>query len=303
MSPRVVVLGSLNMDLVVRVSRLPLPGETITGHSFAQVPGGKGANQATALGRLGAFVQMVGRVGQDAFGTSLIDSLGKAGVDISHVTRTDGASTGLAFIFVDDGGENMIVLEPGANGLLTPSDVSASGDSIFKADALLLQLEVPLETVIEAAMLARAASVLVVLNAAPARVLTEALLALVDVLVVNETELLMLAGTNGTQQEAVLALLARGVGSVLVTLGREGSFLATRQGTVYMPAFQVEAVDTTAAGDAFTAAYVMSLLEGLDSLACLRFASAAAAIKVTRRGAQTGLPSRKEVEDFLAIHK
>ncbi|MEA2573066.1 MAG: ribokinase [Chloroflexia bacterium] len=301
MSPQIVVLGSLNMDLVIRVPHLPAPGETIRGHSFAQVPGGKGANQAAALGKLGARVQMVGRVGQDSFGTALIHSLSAAGVDTARVTRTDGANTGLALIFVDDRGENVIVLEPGANGLLTPTDVGTAADSIRNTGALLLQLEVPLEAVIQAAQLAKAANVQVVLNAAPARELPVALLELVDVLIVNETELFVVAGTDGGQQEAALALLARGVRSVLVTLGKEGSMLVESGGATYMPAFEVEAVDSTAAGDAFTAAYVVALLEGLDSRACLRFASAAAAIKVTRRGAQTGLASRLEVEDFLAI--
>ncbi|MDQ3707272.1 MAG: ribokinase [Chloroflexota bacterium] len=302
MSLQVVVLGSLNMDLTIRVPRLPQPGETITGHSFSKIPGGKGANQAAALAKLGAHVRIIGRVGQDSFGVSLVDSLTDAGVDTSLVALTDGVSSGLAFIFVDDAGENVIVLERGANGLLTPGDASAAKESIQKAGALLLQLEVPLETVIQAAQVAKSAGVQVILNAAPAELIPDLLLELVDVLIVNETELFVVSGSDRSLREATQALLARGVESVLVTLGRKGSMLVTNQGTTQMPAFEVEAVDSTAAGDAFTAAYVLALLEGFDSRSCLRFASAAAAIKVTRRGAQPGLASRLEVEDFLAAN-
>lgn len=299
MSPRIVVLGSLNMDLVVRVPHLPQPGETIAGHSFAQVPGGKGANQAVAMSRLGARVRMVGRVGEDAYGTQLVESLTSAGVDAGMVARTAGVSTGLALIFVDDPGENVIVLEPGANQRLTPDDVRAMSAVLQGADALLLQLEVPLDTVLQAAQVAHGSGVRVVLNAAPARPLPDALLALVDVLIVNERELALISGSRGGHEEAARLLLARGPLSVLVTLGREGSLLVAHEGTTYMPAYAVEAADTTAAGDAFTGAYVVALLDGYDPRTCLRFASAAAAIKVTRHGAQPGLPSRPEVEAFL----
>jgi ribokinase len=252
------------------------------------------------MSKLGARVRMVGRVGEDAYGAQLVESLTSAGVDAGMVARTGGASTGLALIFVDDLGENVIVLEPGANQRLTPDDARAASDVIRDAGALLLQLEVPLDTVLQAAQVAHEAGVRVILNAAPARALPGALLALVDVLIVNETELSLISGSSGGHEEAARSLLARGARSVLVTLGREGSLLVAHESTTHMPAFAVEAVDTTAAGDAFTGAYVVALLDGLDSRACLRFASAAAAIKVTRHGAQPGLPSRREVEDFLA---
>jgi ribokinase len=302
MSPQIVVLGSLNMDLVLRVPHLPQPGETLAGHSFAQVPGGTGANQAVAMSKLGARVRMVGRVGEDAYGAQLVESLTSAGVDAGMVARTAGVSTGLALIFVEDLGENVIVLEPGANQLLADDDVRAASEVIQGAGALLLQLEVPLDTVLLAAQVARGSGVRVILNAAPARPLPDALLALVDVLLVNETELTLISGSIGGHEEAARLLLARGAHSALVTLGREGSLLVANEGTTYMPAFAVEAVDTTAAGDAFTGAYVVALLDGSDPRACLRFASAAAAIKVTRYGAQPGFPSRREVEDFLAAN-
>lgn len=299
MVARIVVLGSLNMDLVVRVQHLPAPGETLTGHSFFQAPGGKGANQAVAAARLGAAVQMVGRVGDDPFGTALLSSLGAAHVGTDHVSRTPGVSTGLAFIFLDDSAENVIVLEPGANGLLQVGEVDAAALAIRDACALLMQLEVPLDTVIYAALSARAAGVHVVLNAAPARPLGKELLGIVDTLVVNEAELAAIAGPCADLEAAASALLTRGPREVLVTLGREGCLLAGREGSIRVPAFQVDAVDTTAAGDTFTAAYAVALLEGRDPKARLRFASASAAVKVTRAGAQPGMPSRSDVEEFL----
>jgi ribokinase len=297
---RIVVLGSLNMDLVVRVPRLPLPGETLSGHSFFQAPGGKGANQAVAAARLGGEVEMVGRVGDDAFGAALLDSLARAGASTGNVQMTTDVSTGVALIFVDDAAENVIVVAPGANGILSPSDAEAVASAIRQSGALIMQLEIPLETVQRAAAIAHDAGVHVILNAAPARDLPAELLALVDTLAINRSELAILSGSDAEPPEAAIRLLERGPHSVLVTLGPEGSLLVEQHAATFVPAFKVEAVDTTAAGDAFTAAYAVALLEGWDPEARLRFAGAAAAIKVTRQGAQPGMPARHEVDEFLA---
>ncbi|MFL5732100.1 MAG: ribokinase [Chloroflexia bacterium] len=296
---RVVVLGSLNIDLVIRVPHLPSPGETVTGHSFFQAPGGKGANQAVAAAKLGANVHMVGRVGGDAFGVALRESLRAAGADDSCVISTPDVSTGVALIFVDDEGENVIVLDSAANARLSTQDVEAASSQISEADALLLQLEVPLETVLRAAQAARNGTAHLILNAAPARELPGELFPLVDTLVVNREELAALSGSRAEPREAAGALLAKGCGAVLVTLGAEGSVLVREGEATHVPAFRVEAVDTTAAGDTFAAAYAVASLEGADPETRLRFANAAAALTVTRAGAQIGMPARAEVEAFL----
>jgi len=301
---RITVVGSLNMDLVVRSPRIPKPGETIIGSEFRTVPGGKGANQAVAAARMGAQVSMVGRVGDDAFGGALLDNLGASAVDRAFVTRDPEAATGIALITVDDGGQNSIVVASGANMCLLPADVDAAKAAIAASDALLLQLESPPETVTRAAEVARAHGVRVVLNPAPARPIPAALLSLVDVLIPNESETAYLAGTEvGDQAQAEAAahsLRDSGVGTVVLTLGERGAMLAWVGGTELFPAFDVTPVDTTAAGDAFVAGFAVALAEGRSLAEAVRWGNAAGALATTKMGAQPSLPTRRAVERLLA---
>jgi ribokinase len=305
----ITVVGSLNADLVVMVRRFPGVGETITGHDFTVFPGGKGANQAFAAGRLGAGdvpVRMVGQVGQDAYGTWLARNLADAGVDVSHVRVDADAPTGLALITVDAAGQNQIVVVPGANGTFDPGALSVSHHAIADAAVLLLQLEVPLPTVQTAARIAREGGALVVLDPAPARVVADVLLRSIDYLTPNESELSVLTGgapqSSLRRGEAVTRarqLIARGLKNVVVKMGRQGVLLVTESAELLQPAFPVEAVDTTAAGDAFNAGLAFALARGLDATEALRVAAATAAVSVTRRGAQPSMPSRAEVEALL----
>ena len=303
MTARVVVVGSLNMDLVIRSARIPQPGETILGGEFHSIPGGKGANQAVGTARLGAHVSMVGRVGDDAFGNQLLNNLSADGIDHTFVLRDGTSATGVALIVVDDAGQNTIVVASGANMRLSPSDVDAAAAVFATADALLLQLESPLQTVIHAAKLARAHGVTVILNPAPARPLPQELLTLVDVLVPNESETSLLTGMPvANLDEAVAASAAlhqAGVGTVILTLGERGALLAEERATRVLPAFEVEPLDTTAAGDAFLAGLAVALAEGRNPGEAVRWGNAAGALATTRLGAQTSLPARQAVEQLL----
>jgi ribokinase len=307
MTARVAVVGSLNMDLVIRSARIPRPGETILGGDFHTVPGGKGANQAVAAARLGAHVSMVGRVGDDAFGRELLDSLSADGVDHAHVLRDAASATGVALIVVDDAGQNSIVVASGANMQLTPPDIDAAAASITSADLLLLQLECPLETVIYAAQLARTHDVTVLLNPAPARPLPGELLGTVDLLVPNESETAILAGMAvGNQEEAVVAagaLREAGVGTIILTLGERGALLAQEGRNLSLPAFDVDPVDTTAAGDAFVAGLAVALAEGRSLDEAVYWGNAAGALATTKLGAQTSLPARQDLQQFLATSR
>jgi len=298
---RVVVVGSLNMDLVVSVPRHPAPGETVLGGDLVRHPGGKGANQAVAAARMGAAVRMVGRVGDDAFGQALVANLENEGVDAGGVRPLAGIPTGVALIAVDERGENAIVVSPGANARLRPKDLDP-GDFTGRA-VVLLQLEIPLETAIRAAELGRAAGARVVLNAAPAQVLPDELLARVDLLVVNEHEAAaILKGEPPRTLEEALAqadALFRQGPTAVVTLGEKGLAHAGRGGSGTLPAFPVRAVDTTAAGDAFTGALAAAIAEGAPLPEALRFGAAAGALATTRPGAQTSLPTRTEVLALL----
>ena len=304
MSARVTVAGSLNMDLVARVLRMPQPGETIIGGDFHNVPGGKGANQAVAAARLGADVSMVGRVGQDGFADALLEALKADGIDHSHVILDPEAATGVALIVVDDAGQNSIVVVSGANGRFSPSDVDAAEDVIADADVLLLQLESPVETVNRATQVARAHDVRVILNPAPAQELPETLLAGIDVLVPNESETALLSGMPvedvSQAEEAAAALLELGVGTVILTLGGRGALLAQGVGAEHVPAFAVEPVDTTAAGDAFVGGFAVALAEGRRMAEAVRWGNAAGALATTKIGAQPSLPTRQAVERLLS---
>lgn len=304
MTAHVTVVGSLNMDLVARTPRIPQPGETIIGGDFQTVPGGKGANQAVAAARLGGEVAMVGRLGEDAFAQPLLQNLSVAGIDHTFVMQDSGAATGVALIVVDDAGENSIVVASGANMRLSPADIDAAASSITTADVLLLQLENPLETVSRAAELACEHGVRVILNPAPARPLPANLLSLVDVLIPNETEAALLTGLPVSSEEeaavAATALQGLGVGSVILTLGERGAFLAQGQATQLIAAFAVTPVDTTAAGDAFVGGFAVALAEGRSMAEAVRWGNAAGALATTKLGAQPSLPSRAAVEALLA---
>jgi len=300
---RVVVVGSLNMDLVVRVERHPRPGETVMGRGHASHPGGKGANQALAAARLGASVAMVGRVGDDDHGRALLASLRAGGVDVGAVL-TGTQPTGVAFIQVDGAGQNSIVVSPGANAEVTPSDVAGLG--LRGAAVVMLQLEVPLETVLAAARAGRAAGAAVLLNAAPARPLAGEELADVTHLLVNEHEAAALLGADAAAVIADPVAAARRLTAVapvaVVTLGAAGAAWAERGGGEgRQPAFAVEVVDTTAAGDAFAGALAARLAAGeRDLAAAVRYACAAGSLATTRAGAQPSLPTGGEVEALLA---
>ena len=303
-SAPITVAGSLNMDFVVQVQTLPRPGETVLGGGFVTIPGGKGANQACAAGRLGGRVRMLGRVGDDVFGRQLLESLASAGVDTKAVRVSVAVPSGVALIFVETGGQNEIVVASGANGLLSPEDVAQDlGDA---SGFLLLQLETPLATIERAAALASERGVTVILDPAPAHPLPEALLARVSVLTPNESEALVLLDRRGASvsladaPEIARALLKRGPRSVILKLGEQGAFLQDASGGRHFPGFAVKAVDATAAGDTFGGALGVALAEGRSMDEAIRFANAAAALSVTRLGAQASMPERREVEQLLA---
>ncbi|MFI7609183.1 ribokinase [Micromonospora sp. NPDC049366] len=292
---RVAVVGSANMDLVAMAPDLPRPGETMLGTDFVMVPGGKGANQAVAAARAGADSTFLGAIGSDAFGVTLKARIGAAGVDTTHLRVVYGTS-GVALVMVNAAGENAILVTPGANDALTGL-TEEELDSVRRADVLVAQLEIPVETVTQAAVAARAAGTRVVLNAAPARPLPDELLAAVDVLVVNEREAQALTGHGRERPEALLDLTPRAV----LTLGGEGAWYGDRDGTTaHVPAVKVEVVDSTAAGDAFTAALAVGWGEGRDVVDAVRWAAAAGAACVRRLGASVALPQRAEIDQLYA---
>ena len=306
----ITVVGSLNADLVVSVRRFPTPGETVTGQGFAVFSGGKGANQAYGAARLAAGqlpVRMVGRVGHDAYGGWLRQNLAAAGVDVGHVVSLPDAPTGLALIAIDPSGQNQIVVVPGANGEFAPAALSEAHHAVAGAAVVMLQLEIPLPTVQTAARVARESGGVVILDPAPARALSDMLLRSVDYLTPNESELSVLTGgapqstlRRGEAVTRARQVIARGARKVLVKMGRQGALLVTETGEHLFPAFPVEAVDTTAAGDAFNAGLAFALARGSGEVDAIRFATAAGAVSVTRPGAQPSMPARETVEALLA---
>lgn len=307
--PTLVVVGSLNMDFVVTVEHLPAPGQTVLGRNFQMIPGGKGANQACAAARLGAnsaTVRMVGRVGYDVFADHLKASLSAAGVDVSAVHATRAQATGVALISVDASGQNSIVVASGANHALAASETEAMRSVFRGARFVLFQLESPLDTVAAALKLARAEGARTILDPAPAAPLSPELLASVDILTPNETEASLLLGLPpgrvSMSDAAGLArsLRERGAKAVLLKLGDQGCFYCDGEIELSSAAFQVAVLDTTAAGDTFNAALAVALAEDRGIEEALRFANAAAAISVTRMGAQASVPARAEVDALLA---
>jgi ribokinase len=297
----IVVIGSLNADLVVRLPRFPAPGETIRGEDLAIVPGGKGANQAVAAARLGARVAMVGCVGADSFGDSLIQNVKNNGVDAAHIQRDGSAATGTATILVDAKGQNSIVLSPGANARVSPDDLRP--DMLAGARLLLLQLEIPTEAGLRAAQLAHRSKTRVILNPAPAAELPDELLKLSDYVVPNETELALLTGSElrdkRSLESAARALLQRGARSVVVTLGAKGALVVSGFATKYVPAYRVRPVDTTAAGDAFIGGLAAALLRRNSLQDAVQYGCACGALATTKFGAQPSLPTAEEVRAFL----
>ncbi|MGK5053901.1 ribokinase [Janthinobacterium sp. RB2P8] len=301
----IVVIGSINMDLVLRVPRMPLPGETLTGGAFRTIPGGKGANQAVACARLsgkvaagGQQVAMVACVGDDAFGTTLRSALVGDGIIDSHVTTLPGVASGIASILVDDKGQNSIVIAGGANDLLSPAHIDAAQGLIEQADIVVLQLETPMATVVHAIKLARSLGKTVVLNPAPAASLPEGVLELVDYLIPNEIEAAMLAGVSpqGADAKALAAALQKlGSDNVIITLGSKGVYAALYGGEFTFPAEVVQAVDTTAAGDTFIGGFVAGLASGMDEAEAIQQGQRAAAWSVTKPGAQTSIPHLHEL--------
>ena len=301
----ILVIGSLNMDLVVRTERIPAAGETVKGISFSTIPGGKGANQAVAARRLGRMpVKLAGAVGGDTFGAALKTALVEAGVDVDHVAVKSGLSTGTATIVVDQAGDNRIIIVPGANGQVLPDDVDRLEQVIAGAAMLLLQFEIPLETIDRAVRTAGRNSVPVMLNPAPAAPIPDPLLGGVRYLIVNETEAALLSGRPVTDPEtAFLAaemLRARGPEYVVVTLGGRGALVVGAGTRFHHQARPVRVVDTTAAGDSFVGALAVSCAEGLGIEAAVPFAVAAGTLAVTRFGAQPSIPTREEVENFIS---
>jgi ribokinase len=303
MQPKITVVGSLNMDLIVSAPRIPGPGETVIGGGFHTAAGGKGANQAVAAARLGAQVNMVGRVGDDTYGQVQLSNLAADGVDTTFVTVDPKAHTGVALITVDDVGENSIVVSPGANWHVSATNVEAAKAAISGADMLLLQLETQPEVVTRAIELAARHDVPVVLNPAPARPVPPELLAQVTYLIPNESETALLSGQPvadlGSAQAAARKLREMGVGTVVLTLGGKGAFLVAQKQEKHVPAFAVEVVDTTAAGDAFVAGFAVAVASGKPLLEAVRFATATGGLATTKLGAQPSLPTLAEVKRLL----
>ena len=303
MAGRVCVIGSANMDMVVRARRLPRPGETVVGGSFHTCPGGKGANQAVAAARMGARVTMVGRLGADASGTELRKVLAREGVDLTAMRTATGVSTGVALITVDeDSGENTIVGVGGANLLVSPEDVRGVAGLIRSAEVLLMQLEVPVETVETATNLAHGVGRKVILNAAPAHPLPESLLRALDVLIANETEAAALAGEEsaGDPEQLAEAILSKGPVAVVLTLGGRGAIVAEQSGTTVVPSIKVAATDTVGAGDAFCGTVAAMRAEGKSLAQAVRIGCIAGALATTKPGAIPSLPTREAVGEILA---
>jgi ribokinase len=301
-SPTIVVVGSTNTDMVIKASHLPQPGETILGGTFFMSAGGKGANQAVAAARLGGSVLFIAKTGYDIFGKQSIELFEKEGIDVSGIQRDHYQPSGLALITVDDNGENCIVVAPGANAALTREDIDEVKAKIENASLLLVQLETPIETVEYVASIARSEKIKIILNPAPAAKLDDELLKKISIITPNQKEAEMLTGIKVTDQasakRATEVLHNKGIDTVIITMGVMGAFVFHEGKHSMIPGHKVEVVDTTAAGDVFNGALVVALSEGKIMEDAVAFACKAAAISVTRLGAQASAPDRKEVEDF-----
>lgn len=299
----IVVIGSLNMDMVVRTNRAPEAGETLMGQAFALSPGGKGANQAVAAARLGAKVTMIGRVGKDTFGTEMLEVIGREGIDIEHISTSETQATGVASIVLEESGENRIIVVPGANIDLTVEDIQALESVISQAEMVVIQLEMDLAMSEQAIAIAHRHGIPVILNPAPARKLKDEMLSQVTYLTPNETEAGILSGMTvdsvEAAEEAASILLQKGVQNVIVTLGSKGALIVNAEGTKTISGFPVQAVDTVAAGDSFNGALAQQLVLGKSLEEAVSFANAVGALAVGKEGAIPSLPHLSVVEQFL----
>ena len=302
----IVVAGSVNLDLVSRGRRIPAPGETVTGETFQTFHGGKGANQAVAIGRLGYPVNMVAKVGDDEFGSRLRQGLRAAGVNVAAVRTARGIASGVALISVDAKGQNSITVVPGANGKLMPRDMNRVLPRLRSAGMILAQLEIPIETVEHLAVIATRFQIPLMLDPAPARPLSRDLLSQVTYLTPNESEACTLCGTPigdltlRNAQEYADKLLKKGAANVIIKMGARGAFVAGADGLrSLVPSFKVPVVDSTAAGDAFNGGLAVALMRGMELVHAVRFAAAVGAMKVTRAGAQPGMPTAREVNRLM----
>jgi ribokinase len=303
----IVVVGSVNLDLVCNGKKIPAPGETVQGESFHTFNGGKGANQAVAVARLGYPISMIAKVGDDDLGARLREALRNEGVDVTHVGTAHALSSGVAMISVDETGQNSITVVPGANNDLTPADLDAAQETLRGAGMILAQLEIPLETVEHLCKLAAEFGVPVMLDPAPAQPLPQEILKRVTFLTPNETETCTLCGLTEPQLDLSTAatcatrLLEQGVANVVIKMGSRGAYVAAAdRARTFVPTVKVPVVDTTAAGDAFNGAFASALMSGMDLLQAVRYATAAGAVSVTRAGAQPAMPTAAEVEKVLA---
>lgn len=307
MKSSIVIVGSSNTDMVVKADHLPAPGETILGGTFFMTQGGKGANQAVAAARLNGQVTFIAKVGTDVFGRLSVQLYKEDGINTSYITTDENSPSGVALITVDEHGENCIAVAPGANGTLSVDDISKAQAVFEKASIILMQLEIPLETVEYVAKLAEQSNVKLVLNPAPARTLSDELLSKVSIITPNTKEAEMLTGIKITDidsaEEAAKTLAGKGIETVIITMGGNGALIFHNNTYEVVPASKVKAVDTTAAGDVFNGALVVAISEGKDMIEAVRFANAAAAISVTRLGAQASAPRRDEAEALIIAWK
>ena len=298
---KIVIIGSSNTDMVIQSDRLPVPGETIIGDDFFMNHGGKGANQAVAVARLGGDATFVCKVGNDTFGNDTLKLLKEEGIDVTFSSVTADKPSGVALINVDNKGENSIVVAPGANSLLSEYDIKCAETAIHSASIVLMQLESPIGTLIYAAEMAKNCGARVVLNPAPApkEILPKELLCNVDILIPNETEAKMLSGIeikdDASAEQAILKIMSMGVKTVIITVGAYGALSYADGKLIKIPAYRVDSVDTTAAGDTFCGALCVALSEGCDLIEAMNFANKASSISVTRKGAQTSIPYKKEL--------
>lgn len=301
---RIAVIGSINTDMVVRSPEIPTPGQTLMGHSFITTGGGKGANQAVAAARLGGEVSLIARIGADAFGEISLENFKKENINTAHVYTDQNAPSGIAIIVVDDKGENVIVVAPGANTLLNEDDIQKAEDTIKNADIVLLQLEIPMNTVAKGVTLAKKYNRTVILNPAPASAIPEDILQHIDIITPNQTEALALTGITVNDmpsgQQACDILHKKGITTVIITMGEQGAYLSSGNDKQMVAGYNAgKAIDTVAAGDTFCGGLAIAIAEGKSLYEAIQFANAAAALSVTKAGAQASIPNRDDVTKLL----
>ncbi|MBF0432115.1 MAG: ribokinase [Fibrobacteria bacterium] len=304
MSKKITVVGSSNTDMIIKMDRIPRPGETLLGGDFSMADGGKGANQAVAAARAGGDVTFVARTGKDMFGENAVKGFLKDKINCEFITSDESAPSGVALIFVGEDGENSIAVAGGANNNLSPADVEKAKAVITASDVLVMQLETPMETIEAASKMVAGTDCKVILNPAPAAALSDEILKNVTILTPNETEAEVLSGVKveneADAEKAAKVLMGKGVKTVIVTMGKKGALIADGDSVEVVPAFEVKAVDTTAAGDTFNGALAVALAEGKNLKDAVTFANGAGALSVTKLGAQPSAPTREDIDSFLA---